>query len=88
MLDGQYLDHIQSCHKKLKFVNAVTRYNLLRENDNMEEDEWRQKVENLKQLVEDYQSIALSDEPSNSSDGEDDYWLSSLSEFILRKTHF
>lgn len=41
----------------------------------MEEDEWRQKVENLKQLVEEYQSIALSDEPSNSSDGEDDYWL-------------
>ena len=73
MLDGQYLEHIKDCHKKLKHVNPVTRYNLLRENDCMEEEDWRDKVENLKQLMEEFQSLACNEEPSNSSDGEDDY---------------
>ena len=45
MLDGRYLQHVEGCYKKLKNISAVTRFNLLRENDNMEEDEWRHKVE-------------------------------------------
>lgn len=44
-------------------------------NDNMEEDEWRDKVNNLKELCEYYKEMALNDEPSNdSSAGDDDYW--------------
>jgi len=55
-------------------VNAKTRYNLLRENDNMEEDEWREKVNNLKEMCEYYKEMALNNEPSNdSSAGDDDY---------------
>ena len=43
----------------------------------MEEDDWRERVNNLKELVEQYKCLALSDEPSddeeNASDPEDDY---------------
>ena len=52
MFDGQYLEHVESLYYNLKNISAVTRYNLLRENDNMEEDEWREKVEQLKNLAE------------------------------------
>jgi len=45
MFDGQYMEHVESLHFNLKNISAVTRYNLLRENDTMEEDEWREKVE-------------------------------------------
>lgn len=47
LFDGSYLGHFESMHKKLKCINAKVRQALLRENDNMEEDEWRDKVENL-----------------------------------------
>ena len=36
----------------------------------MEEDEWRDRVEQLKTLAEKFRELALSDEPSNES-GED-----------------
>jgi len=40
----------------------------------MEEDEWREKVNNLKEITEMYKEMALNDEPSNdSSAGDDDY---------------
>ena len=52
MFDGQYLKHVEGLHSKLKNISATTRYNLLRENDNMEEDEWRDRVEQLKTLAE------------------------------------
>ena len=65
---------METNYKMLKNVSASTRYNLLRENDNMEEDEWRDKVNNLRELNELYKELALNDEPSNdSSAGEDDY---------------
>lgn len=65
---------MESQHKMLKNINAKTRYNLLRENDNMEEDEWRDKVNNLKEICEYFREMALNDEPSNnSSAGDDDY---------------
>ena len=70
MFDGQYLKHVEGLHSKLKNISATTRYNLLRENDNMEEDEWRDRVEQLKTLAEQFRELALSDEPSNES-GED-----------------
>jgi hypothetical protein len=54
---------------KLKNIGSKTRYNLLRENNNMEEDEWREKVHNLKNLTEKYKALALSEEPSEESDG-------------------
>jgi hypothetical protein len=73
MFDGQYLGHIESLYTKLKHISATTRYNLLRENDNMEEDEWRQKVENLKNLAELYKQMALSEEPSDEGSDSDDY---------------
>lgn len=60
LFDGSYMGHVKSLHSSLKNINAKTRYNLLRENDNMEEDEWRDKVENLKNLHESYQTMAES----------------------------
>jgi hypothetical protein len=36
----------------------ATKVHLLRENDNMEEDEWREKVYRLKELVEEYKQIS------------------------------
>lgn len=62
-------------YKNLKNVKARTRYQLLRENDNMEEDEWREKVNTLKELCEGFKEMALNDEPSNDSSAgeEDDY---------------
>jgi len=36
----------------------VTKAQLLKENDNMEEDEWREKVYGLKELVEEYKQIS------------------------------
>ena len=78
LFDGQYLGHIESLKNKLRNVSVKTRYHLLRENDNMEEDEWREKVNILEEMVESYRSIAMNDEPSDSegSDNvEDDYWI-------------
>ena len=42
----------------------------------MEEDEWREKVNTLEEMVEGYKSIAMNDEPSDSEDSDnvqDDY---------------
>ena len=72
MFDGQYLGHIEQLHKSLKFLSAKARINLLRENSNMEEDDWREKVSVLKDLSESYRSLAYSDEPSD-EDSQDDY---------------
>lgn len=65
MFDGQYLGHIESLYSNLKHISAVTRYNLLRENDNMEEDEWRDKVDQLKDLAEQFKQLAMNEEPSD-----------------------
>ena len=68
------MNEIENKYKLLKNVDAKTKYNLLRENDNMEEDEWREKVNNLKEITELYKEIALNDEPSdNSSNASDEY---------------
>lgn len=45
---------------------------MLRENDNMEEDEWREKVNTLEEMVEGYKSIAMNDEPSDSEGSDND----------------
>jgi len=45
-----------------------TRASLLKENDNMEHDEWKEKVNQLEILCENYRLLALSEEPSSSSD--------------------
>jgi len=42
----------------LKNLTIATKTHLLRENDNMEEDEWREKVYRLKELVEEYKQIS------------------------------
>jgi len=74
MFDGQYMGQMEQNYSSLRNVNAKTRYNLLRENDNMEEDEWRDKVNNLKEICEYYKEMALNDEPSNDSfAGSDNY---------------
>ena len=53
----------------------VTKAHLLRENDNMEEDEWREKVYRLKELVEEYKQISQNNDPDDKEDSpsEDDY---------------
>lgn len=38
----------------------------------MEEDEWREKVENLKIMYENYQNMALNNDPDSQSEEEDD----------------
>lgn len=72
MLDGCYLGEVERMHKGLKNLKLSVRANLLKENDNMEEDEWREKVHQLQNLVEAYRSMALSEEPSDDEE-EDDY---------------
>lgn len=46
-LDGSYLGEAERMHKSLKHLRLAVRASLLKENDNMEEDEWREKVNNL-----------------------------------------
>ena len=73
-LDGTYLGHVEEQYKKLKCITLKTRQNLLANNDHMEEDDYREKVENLKQLTEAYKMIALGEEPDSEEDvGSDDY---------------
>merc|ERR1712147_492304 len=62
MLDGSYLGEVERMHKALKHITLAVRANLLKENDHMEEDEWREKVNQLHVLCEAYRSMALSDE--------------------------
>ena len=64
-VDGQYLGHIEGVYKNLRNLDLRTRQQLLKNNDNMEEEEYREKVENLKNLLESYRMIALGDEPSD-----------------------
>lgn len=76
-LDGSYLGHVEGLYKNLRNLSLVTRSQLLKSNDNMEEDEYRDKVEILKRLTESYKMIALGEEPDSgeSSDNgvDDDY---------------
>ena len=46
-VDGSYMKYCEKLHKQLKCVSAKIKHNLLAENDNMEEDEWRERVEAL-----------------------------------------
>jgi len=74
MLDGSYVGEVERMHKALKHVKLAVRANLLKENDHMEEDEWREKVNQLQVLCEAYRSMALSEEPSDGDEsGDDDY---------------
>ena len=72
-LDGTYHDHIESQYKKLKNLKLVVRQQLLKSNDDMEFDEYREKVEVLKQLVEAYKVIRDGEEPGSQTESEDDY---------------
>ena len=56
--DGTYHSHVEEQYKALKNLTIATKTHLLRENDNMEEDEWREKVYRLKELVEEYKQIS------------------------------
>jgi hypothetical protein len=69
-IDGSYMKHCETMHKQLKNINAKTKNNLLKQNDNMEEDEWRERVEILEELAEEYKMIGLNQDAS-SSDNED-----------------
>ena len=73
--DGSYHSHVEEQYKSLKNLSMVTKAHLLRENDNMEEDEWREKVYRLKELVEEYKQISQNNDPDDKEDSpsEDDY---------------
>ena len=73
IMDGQYLGHCEDAYKKLKNLSSKQRYNLMRENDCMEEDEWRERVHGLNIVCENLRSLALGEEPSDSGDGDDSY---------------
>mmetsp|Transcript_14952 Transcript_14952/g.25453 ORF Transcript_14952/g.25453 Transcript_14952/m.25453 type:complete len:504 (-) Transcript_14952:21-1532(-) len=73
MLDGRYLGHCEKLHSRLKNLSMKTRFNLLRENSNMEEDDWRDKVYRLNEICETHMSLAVGDEPSDQGDDDDDY---------------
>ena len=72
-LDGQYLGHIEDLYKGLRNLDGKTRAQLLKNNDHMEEDDYRGHVENLKGIQEKFRSMALGDEPdqSETDSGED-----------------
>ena len=74
-LDGTYLGHVESLYKQLKHLSLVTRSQLLKNNDNMEYEEYKEKVESLKCLTEAYKMIALGEDPDSGSEEneEDDY---------------
>ena len=72
-LDGSYLGHMEQLYKNLRNVSRITRSQLLVNNDNMEIEEYREKVESLKQIAESYRMIALGEEPGLDSDDEDEY---------------
>lgn len=74
LLDGSYLGEVERMHKELKNLRLTVRASLLKENDNMEEDEWREKVYSLNTLLEAYRSMALSEEPSDEEDVDDDFY--------------
>ena len=71
-LDGSYLGTIEGCLKSCKQLTKKTRMQLLKEQD-MEDDDWFDRCQNLKELVESYQAIALSDEPEEDDESDDDY---------------
>ena len=73
--DGAYHSHVENQYKSLKNISVATKTHLLRENDNMEEDEWREKVYKLKELVEEYKQISQNNDPDDQEDSpsEDDY---------------
>lgn len=74
MLDGCYLGEVERMYKSLKFLKMSVRANLLKENDNMEEDDWREKVNSLLTLLEAYKSMALSEEPSDDEEDDEDFY--------------
>ena len=63
--DGAYHSHIEEQYKALKNLTIPTKMHLLRENDNMEEDEWREKVYKLKELTEEYKQISQNNDPDD-----------------------
>lgn len=49
----------------------------------MEEDEWREKVENLDKLCENYRNMALNTEPGSESSDDMDYWDNASAKIII-----
>ena len=72
-LDGSYLGTVENCLRSCKNLTKKTRLQLLKEQD-MEEDDWFERIGNLRELVESYKAIALSDEPDDDeNESDDDY---------------
>lgn len=73
--DGSYYEHVDKQYKALKNMGLATKSHFLRENDNMEEDEWREKVYRLKELVEEYKQLSQNNDPDDNEDSpsDDDY---------------
>ena len=49
-LDGSYLGHVEKLYKQLRHIPLAVRSQLLKNNDNMEFDEYKEKIEVLKEL--------------------------------------
>ena len=70
-LDGTYHGHIESLYKQMRNLPLVTRSQLLKNNDHMEYEEYKEKVESLKYLTEAYKMISLGEDPDSDEDEEE-----------------
>jgi hypothetical protein len=74
--DSAYLPQVESAYNKLRNMRPALRMQLLRDDNFLEEDDLRDLVENLANLVESFKSIAVgddSDEDNDDDSGQSDY---------------
>lgn len=71
-------------------MHLAVKAHFLRENDNMEEDEWREKVYRLKDLVEEYKQLSQNNDPDDNEDSpsDDDYWNQKIKKNVREWGHF
>jgi hypothetical protein len=75
-LDGSYSEYVDKEYKKLRNLDLKTRSQLLANNDHLEFEDYKEKVENLKKLSEEFKMMALGEEPDSEESEEivnDDY---------------
>ena len=69
--DSGYLPRVQEAYGKLRNMRAGLRVQLLRDNNFIEEDDIRDHLETLANMIEDYRTITVGDASSSGTDEED-----------------
>jgi hypothetical protein len=68
--DSAYLPQVEQAYSKLRNMRPALRMQLLRDDNFLEEEDLRDLIESLANLVEAFKSIAVGDDSDSDKDGD------------------